>query len=76
MRHRHIEDTGYSAPAIDSIIERGQRRDWGMLQIAARSDPELCRKIFEIARQNLNHPYTIRYHYWYHYTKEHMRDDA
>jgi hypothetical protein len=74
MRHRHINDTGYSLPAIDSIIERGRREDWALLQIQLRRDPDLCRKVFAVAVHNLDHPYTIRYHYWYHYAKEHLPD--
>ena len=67
MEHRHIEDKGYSLPAIDSIIERGKRRDWAALQVAMRPDSEVCSKVLKIARHNLKHPYTIRYHYWYYY---------
>jgi hypothetical protein len=74
MRHRHIEDSGYSLAAIDSIIERGQRKDWAALQITMKDNPDLCRKVFNLARYNLEHPYTIRYHYWYHYSKERLRD--
>ena len=73
MRHRHIDGTDYSLPAIDAIIERGQRRDWTELQIKLRSDPSLCRKVFDIASHNLDHPYTIRYHYWYHYAKTYLK---
>lgn len=68
MLHRHINDTGYSLTAIDDIIERGRRKDWAELQIAVRDDPDLCGKVFEYARKNLEHPYTIRFHFWYHYT--------
>jgi hypothetical protein len=75
MRHRHIDDTGYGLPAIDGIIERGQREDWALLQINLRRDPDLCRKVFDIASHNLDHPYTIRYHYWYRYAKEHLPDE-
>jgi hypothetical protein len=76
MWHRHIQDEGFSLPAIDSIIERGKRNDWAALQIAIRSDPNLCLKVFKIAQHNLEHPYTIRYHYWYHYAKEHLRENG
>ncbi|GHV39393.1 hypothetical protein FACS1894187_19310 [Synergistales bacterium] len=74
MSHRHINDTTYTLPAIDSIIEHGDRPDWAALQIAMRSDPELCRKVFNIACHNLDHPYTIRYHYWYHFAKERLEN--
>ena len=70
MQHRHINDTGYTLQAIDSIIDRGKRIDWGRLQIAARSDLEIARKVLHIAGHNLEHPYTIRYHYWYHFAKK------
>ena len=73
MNHRHITDTGYSLAAIDSIIERGQRKDWALLQIAVRDNPDLCRKVLRIAGHNLEHPYTIRYHYWYHYAQKQLR---
>ena len=76
MEHRHIEDTSYSLPAIDGVIERGKRRDWAALQIMVRSDPELCRRVLKVARHNLEHPYTIRYHYWYHYAMRYLKNDA
>jgi hypothetical protein len=73
MDHRHITDTGYSLAAIDSVIERGQRKDWALLQIAMRDNPELCGKVLQIASHNLEHPYTIRYHYWYHYARKQLQ---
>jgi len=73
MDHRHITDSGYSSPAIDSIIERGQRKDWALLQIAMRGDLDLCNKVLRIATHNLEHPYTIRYHYWYHYAQKQLQ---
>jgi hypothetical protein len=75
MQHRHINDTEYTLPAIDSIIEYGKRQDWAELQIKVRSSSQLCRKVFDVARHNLEHPYTIRYHYWYYYAKEHLQDE-
>jgi hypothetical protein len=72
MRHRHIDDTDYILPAIDSVIEHGQRKDWALLQIKMRDNPDLCRKVFHIASHNLDNPYTIRYHYWYQYAKERL----
>ncbi|MDR1579196.1 MAG: hypothetical protein LBS35_02465 [Synergistaceae bacterium] len=73
MRHRNIDDTKYSLAAIDSVIERGQRRDWALLQLEMKRSPDLCRKVFDIASHNLEHPYTIRYHYWYHLAKERLK---
>ena len=73
MIHRHINDTGYSLAAIDSIIERGQRKDWALLQITMRDNLELCRKVLHVASHNLEHPYTIRHHYWYHYAQTRMQ---
>ena len=73
MNHRHIIDAGYSLAAIDSVIERGQRKDWALLQISMRDDLGLCRKVFHVASHNLEHPYTIRYHYWYHYSKKQLQ---
>jgi hypothetical protein len=70
MEHRHITDTGYTRPAIDDIIERGGKNDWAALQSMVRSDPDLCRKVNEIASHNLDHPFTIRYHFWLAYSKE------
>jgi hypothetical protein len=74
MDHRHITDTGYSLAAIDSVIERGQRRDWALLQISMRDNVDLCRKVLRLASHNLEHPYTIRYHYWYHYARGRLKD--
>jgi hypothetical protein len=65
LKHRHTNDTGYTLTAIDSIIERGKRPDWAELQIAMRSNPEICLDVLHMAKHNLEHPYTIRYHYWY-----------
>ncbi len=70
MRHRHIDDTTYTLPAIDSIIEHGHKHDWARLQIAVRSDPNVCEKVLKIAEHNLSHPFTIRYHFWYHYARK------
>ena len=75
MRHRHINDTGYSLTAIESIIDRGKRVDWAKLQIAARSDKNIARKIFHMASHNLAHPYTIRFHYWYHFAGELLKEE-
>ncbi|MDR1623083.1 MAG: hypothetical protein LBS00_11980 [Synergistaceae bacterium] len=47
-----------------------------MLQIKLRSDPVVCRKVFDIASRNLDHPYTIRYHYWYYYAQAHLNDGS
>jgi hypothetical protein len=73
VNHRHITDTGYSLAAIDSVIERGQRKDWALLQIAMHNDLGLCGKVLQIASHNLEHPYTIRYHYWYHYAHKQLQ---
>ena len=75
MRHRHIDDTDYTLPAIDSIIERGCREDWAALQIAVRRDPAVRGRVLEVAANNLDHPYTDRYRFWFHYAKrsEHER---
>lgn len=75
MNHRHINDTEYSLTAIDSVIERGQRKDWALLQISMRDNSNLCRKVLHIAGHNLEHPYTIRYHYWYHYARKRLQDE-
>ena len=73
MNHRHITDNEYSLAAIDSIIERGQRKDWALLQISMRDNADLCRKVLRIASHNLEHPYTIRYHYWYHFARDRLK---
>ena len=74
MNHRHTNDTGYSLVTIDSVIERGQRKDWALLQISMRDNVELCRKVLRLASHNLEHPYTIRYHYWYYYAREKLKN--
>ena len=73
MQHRHITDTGYSLAAIDSVIEHGQRKDWALMQIAMRDNLDLCRKVLHVANHNLEHPYTIRYHYWRHYARKQLQ---
>jgi hypothetical protein len=77
LEHRHITDIGpeYSLAAIDSVIERGQRKDWALLQITMRDNLDLCRKILHVAEHNLEHPYTIRYHYWRHFARELLKLD-
>ena len=74
MHHRHITDTGYTLQAIDGIIDRGKRSDWGTLQIAARSDLDIARMVLHVAEHNLDHPYTIRYHYWHHFANMLLRE--
>lgn len=64
MQHRHLDGGGYSLPKIDDIIERGDKRDWVLLQQAVRKDSVLAKDVFGIASHNINHPYTIRYGFW------------
>ncbi len=50
MNHRHLDTTGWSKAAIDSVIEYGDLPDWRELFHAAASNEALARSVLEVAR--------------------------
>lgn len=70
MRHRHLDNPGFSPPAIDDVIARGSWRDWVELRRAALGDPKVMERIGRIARARAADPYSQRFHFWMHYVEE------
>jgi hypothetical protein len=51
MEHRHLtKDAGWSKPAIDSILERGDLADWRELFAAVEKDARVKAAVIEVAR--------------------------
>ena len=69
MRHRHLNHEEYTLAAIDDVIERGGRSDWGEMRRAAEADPEIIKKIQRICSARTEDPYAQRYYLWKHYAK-------
>jgi hypothetical protein len=67
MQHRHLVHQGYTAAAIDDIIDRGGREDWAELRQVALSDPQIFAKILHVCAPRVADPYAQRYHLWRHY---------
>jgi hypothetical protein len=72
MQHRHLNHQGYTAAALDDIIERGKRRDWAELRSAALADPAIMRKVLRISLARANDPYAQRFHFWRQYAERHL----
>lgn len=53
MEHRHLNHSGYTLAAIDSVITRGTPADWQALKAACATDPALLKKIEQVCRPNL-----------------------
>jgi hypothetical protein len=52
MQHRHIHDPAWTLAAIDSVLERGDLRDWRELFAAARRDQAVSERILQVARSH------------------------
>lgn len=50
MQHRHIDTQEWTVTAIDSLLERGDLKDWRELFGAARRDAAIARRVLETAR--------------------------
>ncbi|MBM4143000.1 MAG: hypothetical protein FJ225_05320 [Lentisphaerae bacterium] len=71
MDHRHLVHRGFTAAAIDDIIERGGRSDWVELRNAVVSNPSLVPTILRVCAARQNDPYAQRHHLWRHYAGRH-----
>jgi hypothetical protein len=70
MPHRHLIHQDLTPAAIDDVIARGRRRDWGELRLAVLADRTLMVKVLEICRAvDL---YAQRYHLWMLYAEQHL----
>ncbi len=49
MQHRHLDTQGWSAAAIDSVLDRGDLDDWRQLFAAVRSNQEVADLVFQVA---------------------------
>ncbi len=63
MRHRHLDDPGFTLAAIDDIIERGQLEDWVELGLAARNEAVRAR-IARIVDARSGDQSTINHDFW------------
>jgi hypothetical protein len=71
VHHRHLNHQGFTLAAIDSLIARGQWRDWADLRAALLQEPALLDKVKRICHPYLADPYAQRYHFWMNYAKAH-----
>ncbi len=72
MLHRHLNHQDLTPAAIDDVIARGRRRDWGELRLAVLADRAVLEKVLEICRARAVDPYAQRYHFWMHYAEQHL----
>lgn len=56
MRHRHLENKGYTLAAIDSTIGRGSRSERATLLAAVNQDRNLAVRVAELCRARLARP--------------------
>ncbi len=73
MLHRHLNHSEYTLAAIDDVIERGKRKDWAGLRVAALNDRAIMEKVHRIAEARGRDPYAQRYHFWRQYAERHLR---
>ena len=64
MRHRHLDDPGYSLTAIDDVIERGSLQDWIELAKAADSSGSVLDGIRTIVTARTGDQATIGHDFW------------
>ena len=69
MKHRHLAQSDYSAPAIDDIIARGRRDDWVALANAMHDEPSIRETVKRVCQAYLTEPGAQRYHFWKHYAE-------
>jgi len=53
MMHRHLNHEEWSVAAIDDVISRGKRRDWGELRLAIMANPAVLEKIQQVCRARM-----------------------
>lgn len=52
MKHRHITTSHWTAAAVDSLLERGDLKDWRALFAAVRANSEIAELVQRVARQH------------------------
>jgi len=73
MLHRHLNVEDFSLPAIDDIIERGERKEWAELGAAALKEASLYGDILQIAEARLaRNPRAQRYIFWRNYAQKQL----
>jgi hypothetical protein len=72
MLHRHLTHQQLTLAALDDIISRGNRNDWGRLREEARNNPQIFNKLLRICDVHCADPYAQRYHFWLNYAKRHI----
>ena len=79
MNHRHLNHNLYSLAAIESVITRGQWKDWADMRRAILADHSLLDKVERICQHYLTYPpqreldfyfCKLRYHFWSNYVKK------
>ena len=58
MKHRHLVEQGFTAAAIEDILDRGKMPDWQPLIDAIQADPygEIAERTREICERPREHP--------------------
>ena len=72
MLHRHLNHEGYTAAAIDDVIERGSKQDWFELRRAALTDPSVAERLRRLCEERRSHPHAQRHHFWAHYARRYL----
>jgi hypothetical protein len=72
MEHRHLNHQRLTLPAIDDLIEHGNRQDWVALRRAASSSTTILDKILRVCAVHAADPYAQRYHLWKRYAERHL----
>lgn len=66
--YRNIEEprsgASYSHAAVENIIDRGGRRDWGLLRQAMLEDEVTFRRVRETVAALREHPFSGRFAFW------------
>jgi hypothetical protein len=52
MEHRHLDSKQWSAATVDSVLERGDLRDWRELFAAVRTNRALADLVLRVASQH------------------------
>ncbi len=72
MVHRHLNNEGFTAAAIDDVISRGSWTDWVEMRNAALMNRTVLERILRVCCEQVSDPYAQRYHFWMHYAKQHL----
>jgi hypothetical protein len=58
MKHRHLVEQGFTAAAIEDILDRGKMPDWAPLIEAIKADPygEIAKTTLELCERPREQP--------------------